>query len=136
MMKPGPDDVIVNWTGKLLIDPLDEKPADLAGPDDTMITLENRVRVNSVRGEAITAHRVEYLASAARVRILGDDLSPAVVKSAQLGELHAMDLLIDQQTGLGTITGPGAIMFALMRCLARSTAMALVSMPTPPFDAT
>jgi lipopolysaccharide export system protein LptA len=109
MMKPSPDDVIVNWTGKLLVDPLEEKPADLTGPDDTMIVLEKRVRVHSVREETITAERVEYLTSAARVRIIGDALDPAVVQSGQFGVLRALDLVINQKTGIGTITGPGAI---------------------------
>ncbi len=109
MMKPSPDDVIIHWDGTLLMEPLDEPPAELAGPDDTMITLIDEVQVQSARKETISAQRVEYLSSAARVRIFGDTLTPASIQAPELGRLQAIDFVIHQNEGVGRITGPGSI---------------------------
>ena len=109
MMKPSAEDVVIKWTGSLLMEPLDESSVELAGADDTMITFSERVKIKSAKNETITAERVDYLSSAARVRVYGDTLAPAVIESPRFGRLHVIDLVIEQNQGTGKITGPGAI---------------------------
>lgn len=118
MMKPSAEDVVIKWTGSLLMEPLAESPAELSGADDTMITLSERVKIKSAKNETITAERVDYLSSAARVRVYGDTLAPAVIESPRFGRLHVIDLVIAQNEGTGKITGPGAIVATAEAALA------------------
>jgi len=112
LMPVSADDVIVHWTGTLLVEPLEEKPDEMEGPRDTLLVLEKAVKVRSVRGETIAAERVEYLSSAARVHVIGEALTPAVIESPEFGRLHVLDLVLHQKRGVGQITGPGGIVAA------------------------
>lgn len=109
MMKPSVEDVTIAWQGVLLMEPLDVAPPELAGPDDTMITLIEDVEIVSAQKETITAQRVDYLSSAARVRVYGDTLTPALIQAPQLGKLQVIDFVVHQNEGTGKITGPGSI---------------------------
>ena len=121
MMKPAAEDVVIKWTGSLLMEPLADASAELTGPDDTMITFSERVKIKSAKNETITAERVDYLSSAARVRVYGDTLAPAVIESPRFGRLHVIDLVIAQNEGTGKITGPGAIVATAEAALAPGT---------------
>ncbi len=110
MMPVRGDDIVVNWAGSLLLEPLENRPADLAGPDDTLFTLIGDVKVRSARSESVAAELIEYVTSAAVVRMNGSEQSPIVIESPRMGRLVAQrKLVLNQKTGEGTITGAGEL---------------------------
>ena len=110
MMPVRSDDIVVNWAGSLLLEPLDAKPADLADANDTLFTLLGQIVVRSSRQETVAAELVEYVTSRAVVRMNGSEQSPIVIESPRMGKLIAQRKLeLNQKTGEGTITGAGEL---------------------------
>ncbi len=104
------DDVIIRWTGRLVLEPEMSPPADLAGPRDLFVQLAGSpLTIATAAGETVTGHTADYLASTARVRALGDGAFPMKVTSPQLGALTGTEVAVDQRRGVGYVLGPGTL---------------------------
>ena len=104
------DEVVITWTGRLLVEPEESPPIDIAGPDDTLVEMVGSpVRITTERNEIITAASVDYLASAGRVRIIGSATHPMTVQSPSMGVLKAHRLVLHQDQGTGQIIGAGSL---------------------------
>ncbi len=104
------DDVIITWSGRLVIEPEDSPPIDLAGPEDLLIQLVGRpVRMKTPRGQLVLAASAEYTSSEGRLRMIGSVNQPLRVESPQLGVLTGRRLEFDRSRGFGVVLGPGRL---------------------------
>ncbi len=104
------DDVVITWTGKLIVSPEETAPDGLAGPEDRMVILHGSpVRIITPRGDTATAASVTYTEQSQRVAMAASDEHPLIVQSSELGELRGSSLSIDQSQGTGYVIGPGEL---------------------------
>ncbi len=107
---PQGDEVVITWTGRLLIEPEESPPIDMTGPDDLLLVLVGRpVRITTVRHEVITAASVDYLANDGRVRMFATDPYPLEITTPNMGVLRGQRLVIHQNQGIGQIIGAGSL---------------------------
>ncbi len=107
---PEPTDVVITWTGPMIVLPEPDPPADLVDTNDLMVTLIGRpVRISTAGDERIKAARADYLASSERLRLDGSADYPLVIDSPQMGMLTAERLVINQRDGTGHILGAGTL---------------------------
>jgi hypothetical protein len=120
MTTPGDNDLVVNWTGPLVVEPLENKPAELAGPDDVLLTLTGRpVHMARSTVDAQTGHTthetgsaaiVDYLESAKLIHLRATAANPQVVlQSDKFGQIEGANLELNQRDGVGHATGPGRL---------------------------
>lgn len=110
----GPEDVLVTWTGPLLLLPLDEAPADFADADDVSLALTGSpAMVRTDSDETIQGRTIDYLASAGRLRAHGEEDQAVQLASPELGMLTGRGLVINQSAGTGSVTGPGTLRAAV-----------------------
>jgi len=106
----GTGEVMIHWSGRLLIEPEDSPPIDIAGPDDTLVELVGLpVRIVTAENEVISAARIDYLVSEGRIRMFSTDPHPLQIESPGVGVLRAERLVINQNHGTGQILGPGSL---------------------------
>lgn len=106
----GLDEVVITWSGRLLVEPEESPPIDLTGPDDMLVQMVGRpVRITTPRGEVITAASVDYLDSDGRVRVFGSSTHPMRIATPGVGVLHGQRLVIHQTLGTGQIIGAGKL---------------------------
>lgn len=117
-------DLIVQWSGALTVDPEDNPPGEIDGPDDTLFSLVGKpLRVTTYpRGvkpdkngkrpvqERIAAAKFDYFTKSGRVRLAGNETIPMTLDSLAMGgRLRGTSLDIDQGTGFGRIDGSGVL---------------------------
>src|SRR5690606_23636645 len=101
------DDVVIRWTGRLVVEPLERKPRPLAGPDDLLLTLTGEpVTIRTGRDETVTSRQVTFLASAGRVEASGSEDSLVLLESPQMGTVTGTQLVINQSLANGHVRGP------------------------------
>jgi hypothetical protein len=107
------DDVIITWSGRLIVSPEAGKPAGLAGPEDRKVVFRaaptRPVEIVTPRGDTATAAVVEYTEQSQRVAMAASDEHPLAVHSVELGNLRGVSLQIDQSAGTGYVIGPGEL---------------------------
>jgi lipopolysaccharide export system protein LptA len=105
------DDVLITWTGSLLMLPLDEKPAMLANAHDAYLQLVGTpMQITPPGMDLITASSIDYLLSESRLRIRSNDTFPLLIDSPQLGGLITAknyEMYLDK--GLGILQGAGEL---------------------------
>lgn len=105
-----PQDLLITWSGQMIVEPEETPSPELAGPDDTLLVLTgDPVQVLTDRNERIVAAGVDYLASADRLRVIGSDQHPVTIDSPQLGVLQGGMLELRERAGEGAIHGPGRL---------------------------
>ncbi|NJL30165.1 MAG: hypothetical protein HC898_00250 [Phycisphaerales bacterium] len=105
---PEPDDTLVQWEGRLLVEPLPDKPKDLAGPRDMQLALAGSpVEITTTDDDHITAGLVEYLLSGDQLRLKGNTQNPVEIRSKELGLLTLPELVLVPREGRGVILGGG-----------------------------
>lgn len=124
MTQNGPEDTIITWIGPLLVEPEENPPKDLAGPEDTLTELTGRpLRITTYKKDApaagndkgpvqeiITAARFDYLAKSGRIRLEGSSGFPLLLDSIAMGgRLKGSNLVVDQVTGVGSMQGAGSL---------------------------
>lgn len=110
--EPGPDDIIITWTGRLLIVPEESPPADLklGGPDAVLMRLSGQpVSIVTPDDQTVVAAEVDYLTSTGRLRAAAGPESAMVIHDPAVGTLRGMELSVDQQRGSGFVVGPGQL---------------------------
>ncbi|MCX5659204.1 MAG: hypothetical protein NTW19_05705 [Planctomycetota bacterium] len=106
----GPDDINITWAGALTVEPIDNPPAEIRGPEDAVIKIDGQpVRITTPRKEVITASTLDYLSATGQIRLVGTRDWPVAIDSRDLGLLTCENLAIDQVNGTGQITGPGSL---------------------------
>ncbi len=109
------DDVVVTWSGPLVLDPVSAMPVMLAGAAaDAQLLLMRGSDASPVRGQSgpsdrFTASAVEYLTSPRRLRAQGSDALPLTFQSQQHGTATGQTLDSDLDAGTTTMTGPGRL---------------------------
>ncbi|NBC10308.1 MAG: hypothetical protein GVY24_01050, partial [Planctomycetes bacterium] len=109
------DDVIVHWSGPLVLRPLlgDEAPTD---PEHLQLALQageqQPATVRTARGDRITGASVGYQQLGQNLLAAGSDSHPLRITSDELGELTGARLELNQETGVGFVIGPGRIVAA------------------------
>lgn len=132
---PGEDDVIVHWSGRLSVLPIetdaaattdptadresggaretpasDPPPLGLAGPDDVLMTLTGRPAVaTTADGRRIAAAEIDYLGSTRRVRAAADDITGLELVAGELGTLTGRRLVYDASAAQASVEGPGRL---------------------------
>jgi hypothetical protein len=110
MSPPSDQDLVVTWTGRLLVLPEEASPQDFANVADRLLVLHGSpVLVETQRGDRVSGDQIDYLLSAARVRVAGGEHRPLRVESPQMGTLTGTRLAIDQRAATGFIDGPGTL---------------------------
>lgn len=107
-----PDDLIITWDGRLLVEPEDSATAmDLRVAEDFYVALSGRpARIVTARQELITLTQFDYLSHGRRVRLTGDQQIPLVIDSPQLGGvLRGQRLTLFQSEGTGELVGAGSL---------------------------
>ena len=110
------EDVVITWSGRLVISPLSDVPDKLAGPDDVMVSVRgsrgNRgtpARIRTDHGETVSAPKVSFFSQNARLLTEGTPESPVRVDAPDMGTLTGQELSIDQLHGTGYVLGPGKL---------------------------
>ncbi len=105
------EDVIITWSGRLVITPLNDIPDEIASPDDVMVVVKGSpATILTDRGETILApKRVSFLSQNARLLVEGTDAKPFTVDAPGMGTLIGRELSIDQLLGTGYVLGPGKL---------------------------
>lgn len=110
LMVYSPDDVVITWSGRLVVQPEPDAADELAGPDDLLLAIEGvdkPVDVVTAAGDTLTAARADYLISARRLRAEGSDEAPLRIESPEMGALAGARLVLNQSTHTGLVRGPG-----------------------------
>lgn len=103
--------ITVAWSGRLVVEPQDDPPSDLAGPEDVLAILEGRpVRLVTSEEEFATASRADYLFSSGRLRMTGSEAYPMKLDKPELGVLEGARLEINPESGVGVVFGPGSFL--------------------------
>jgi lipopolysaccharide export system protein LptA len=104
------EDVVITWSGRLVISPLDEIPEALAGTDDVMVAVTGSpTTILTDRGETVLAPKVSYFSQNARLLAEGSDALPVTVDAPDMGTLIGRELSIDQAHATGYVLGPGKL---------------------------
>jgi hypothetical protein len=102
------DDVVVTWLGRMIVQPAGDDAVELGGPEDLLLAMTGTpVRVETARGESMTAAVADYLAPVGRLRASASADHPLVIESAELGRLAGQSLMFDQSADAGHVVGPG-----------------------------
>lgn len=105
------DDVLITWTGSLLMLPEDDKPAMLADAHDAYLQLDGTpMQITPPSKDIITASSIDYLLSQSRLRIRSNDTFPLLIDSPQLGGIitaQNYEMYLDK--GLGILQGEGEL---------------------------
>jgi len=105
---PGPDDVVIDWSGPMVMQPADSLPQTITGPRDTLLRVSGRpVQVRTLEQDLVTAAEVSFLTTGGQIRLTGSQAYPLVIDSPRLGLLHGTELVIDTGLATGMMTGPG-----------------------------
>jgi len=90
------DDVVVNWAGKLEVNPLEQKPEMLAGPNDFSFRLRGPMRLTTMKEDLIIhAQLMEYFHNAARLRLASINQNPIAFNAQAWGVMHTNELIVD-----------------------------------------
>lgn len=113
LMTPSPDDIVVEWSGRLEMRPLAEPSPQLVTADDAVFRLhsgEESARIDTARDEHITAAVVGYRTAGRQIFAEGSADHRLSIQTPDLGELSAATLVINQDTGEGQLAGPGRLL--------------------------
>ncbi len=106
-----PTDLVVTWTGALLLDPLPVQPVALSSRQDVQLILRGSpARVETAQKERIAGQTIDYVRHAGQLQVTGGTDLPLLVESPRLGTLRGQSLSIHQAEGKGRIDGPGTMM--------------------------
>ncbi|MBL8762056.1 MAG: hypothetical protein JNL50_12220, partial [Phycisphaerae bacterium] len=107
------EDVTITWTGPLVLKTEKDRPGELAADEVSMrfeSDLPGGTRFSASGPKAGgSATDVEYFATTRRVALIGDDTTPAVVRSKGAGRLEARGVSIGIATGVVDIASGGVL---------------------------
>lgn len=103
------DDILITWTGPMLMLPVESKPEMLADARDVFMQITGTpMKILPPSGDVITASNIDYLHSLSRVRVKSNETYPLLIDSPQIGGLITgknFELFLDK--GLGILQGAG-----------------------------
>ncbi len=105
------DDILITWTGPLLMLPTEGKPQMLADARDVYMQITGSpMQIMPESKDLITAANIDYLHSQSRLRIRSSDIYPLIIDSPQLGGLitgESYVMYLDK--ALGMLQGKGEL---------------------------
>lgn len=107
------EDVTITWTGPLVLKTEKDRPTELT-KDEVSLRFESDLpggtRFSATDQKASgSATNVDYFATTRRVALIGDDTTPAVVRSQGAGRLEAKNVAIGVATGVVDIASGGVL---------------------------
>ena len=104
------NDMVIKWSGQLVIAPHDNRSPPMTNADDMLFRLEGTpLHVRTTSGERVEAVQLAYQTHSKKTTIRGSTVNPLHVISPNLGKLTVPLLEIDQQYGIGRFSGPGQL---------------------------
>ncbi len=101
-------EVVITWTGKLTLAPLDPPVKDLADPQDVLVKMTGHpVRIGTGEDDQIEASNVQYWIESRRMLLSGNDVYAVELDSPDMGKLTAQHLSLDPQRQQGLVEGSG-----------------------------
>lgn len=107
---PSDDDLVLTWSGKMVMKPTQTPPDALAGGDEpyfkftgspTTVTLNER--------DKLTCHSIAYLDSTKTATAIGSPAFPLRIESPVLGVVTAPKLVANVEKNTGQLVGAGSI---------------------------
>ncbi|MFA7237572.1 MAG: hypothetical protein WC058_11970 [Phycisphaeraceae bacterium] len=110
--RPSSEEVIMTWSGKMVVTPVTERPAQLRTDQDLLLNfrgLGQPVTMRSDAGDVITCANAQYHEYHKQVAAIGSAQFPLLIESPALGEVtaDALTLRLDEQAG--QLAGAGHI---------------------------
>lgn len=107
------EDVTITWTGPLVLKTEKDRPTELT-KDEVSLRFESDLpggtRFSATDQKASgSATNVDYFATTRRVALIGDDSTPAVVRSQGAGRVEAKHVAIGVATGVVDIASGGVL---------------------------
>ena len=110
MAPVGPEDVIITWTGPLVVEPHTDNLDALDDPKAVLVEMAGSpLRVQTPGNDLVTAARLDYLTTRGRFRAFADPRHPVQIISPSLGKLTAREMEFDRTTVVGRVVGPGTL---------------------------
>jgi hypothetical protein len=113
LMKRTDRDVVIRWSGPLVVTPEPEPPAGLTESEDILLALGSRsgraVTVNGRDESTVTAARLEYRGGSGRLTAQGRADRPLRIASPAMGELTGRRAVLEPQANRGYVDGPGTL---------------------------
>ena len=104
---PGANELVMTWSGKLTMVPVDELPIALTGTGDAWVVMDGApLRVN-VAGDDINAFELSYHLGTKRLGLSGSPGGPVQLDSKLHGQLTAPRILLDRLAGWVQLIGAG-----------------------------
>lgn len=109
MLPEGENDVLVTWEDRFTVVPLEQPPAEIAGPHDMTFTLLGRpLRVTTdPQDMVITAPQLRYFADAGRLRLVGNERQAVVFDAENWGVLNIPEIVVDVAEERALFLGQG-----------------------------
>jgi len=110
LMETTSEDVVIEWSGPLVVTPEADPPRGLEQPEDMQLALRGTpVRVLGEGGARVTAARLSYLVGPGRLTAVGDASHGLEVAVPELGQLRGERAVLSPADQSGFVEGPGTL---------------------------
>lgn len=110
VLPPEARDIVLTWSGKMIMVPVDSKPAELADDRDMFLRFDGTpVAVNRSRQDKIVCSALTYRFSDKTMVALGSAAYPMRIEHPQLGTVAAPQITYQAEKKLVTLPGPGLV---------------------------
>lgn len=118
MMRQTDQDVVITWSGPMVMTPLDDKPASLGADGDVYVLFSGQtpgvatvlpVRIVGDKGEVVECRQVEYFDHAKLIRAERAEQFPLTIRSPQLGTAVSDRLEVNLDQRIASLIGAGSI---------------------------
>ena len=107
---PGDDDLVLTWTGKMVMKPTETPPTALAGGNESyFIFTGSPTTVTLNERDKMICHTLAYLDSTKTATATGSPAFPLKIESPVLGVVTAPKLIANVQKNTGQLVGAGSI---------------------------
>ncbi|MEM7681502.1 MAG: hypothetical protein AAF288_06070 [Planctomycetota bacterium] len=105
-------DVVVTWSGQMVLRPHDVKPTELAGPEDTLLVLRGApgAPARAELGDATAqGAEVRYLRSAGEAAVLSGPETQAELESPEMGRITGREMRLNSARRSAVVLGPARL---------------------------
>lgn len=104
------EDLVMTWTGNMVMVPVDHTPPQMGGGDDVFVQFEGRpVRVRLAGGEELVSRSLRYSELSGEVEAIGNASHPMRISSPRIGRATASRLTMNLDEGHARLAGAGSI---------------------------
>lgn len=108
------DEVVLNWRGPMVVEPIDERPDEISDEQDVFVRFEgNPIVGRRERGDRLTCAVVQYRQREDVIEALGSPDRPGItIEAPNMGTAKAASLTMCTATQRATLLGPGELQAA------------------------